>query len=211
MSVGKSIIRVGADQRVRGETRFGVDLANETGLFLACVRAANGPARIKGIDALQALKLPGVVRVFTAADVPGQHRLGIIPVSKDQEFLAVDTVRHAGQAVALVAAETREEAQAGARAVKLDLEGLPGVYDAAMALADGAPLVHPDHPTGNLLKHANIRKGDVDEALARASVVVKADYTTRRIEHGALETEGGRAEYQDGRGDRLGQLSESPL
>ena len=199
MSVGKSIIRVGADQRVRGETRFGVDLVNEPGLFLACVRAANGPARIKGIDASKALKLPGVVRVFTAADVPGQHRLGIIPVSKDQEFLAVDTVRHAGQAVALVAAETREAAQAGVRAVKLELEGLPGVYDAAMALAEGAPLVHPDHPTGNLLKQAHIRKGDVDEALAKAAVVVKADYTTRRIEHGALETEGGRAEYQDGR------------
>ncbi len=199
MSVGKSIHRVGAVKRVRGETKFGFDAAAKPGLFLACVRAQKAPARIKAINPTPALAQPGVVRVFTAADVLGEHKLGIIAVSRDQEFLAVDTVRHPGQAVALVAAETPETARAGARAVKLELEEMPGVFDAAEALKDGAPLVHPDHPTKNLLKQTNIIKGDVDAALSEAAVVVKGDYTTSRLEHGALEMEGGRAEYQDGR------------
>ena len=126
--------------------------------------------------------------------------LGIIPVSKDQEFLAVDLVRQPGQAVALVAAETRQAALAGARAVKVDLEPVPGVFDPAEALAPGAPLVHPEHPTGNLLsqhQHHKGRRGG--KALADSAVVVEAEYTTSRLEHGALEMEGGRAEYHDGR------------
>jgi CO/xanthine dehydrogenase Mo-binding subunit len=199
MSVGKSIHRLGAVARVRGETRFGFDLADRPGLFLACVRAVSAPARIKDIDPGPALALPGVVRVFTAADVPGQHNLGIIPVTKDQEFLARDLVRHVGQTVALVAGQTREAALAGARKVRLDMEALPGVHDPWEALKEGAPLVHADHPGGNLLKETNIVKGDADAALTKAAVVVKGEYTTSRIEHAALEMEGGRADYKDGR------------
>jgi CO/xanthine dehydrogenase Mo-binding subunit len=145
------------------------------------------------------MAIGGVVRVFTAADIPGVNRLGIIPVSKDQQFLAEDVVLHRGQAVALVAADTYEAALAGVRAVRVDLEELAGVFDPEDALAEGAPLVHPEHPTGNLLRENRIFKGEVDEALAASHVVVEAEYTTGRLEHVALEMEGGRAEYDDGR------------
>jgi CO/xanthine dehydrogenase Mo-binding subunit len=73
------------------------------------------------------------------------------------------------------------------------------VFDPIKALEPGAPLVHENHPTGNLLKQTDIIKGDVDEALARADVVVTGEYTTERVEHGALEMEGGLAYYEDGR------------
>ncbi len=199
MRLGASTMRVGVRQRVRGEARFGFDQGRPGDLHLACVRAAKAPARLKRIEVGPALQVPGVVRVFTAADVPGVNRLGIIPVSKDQEFLAQETVRHVGQAVALVAAESQEAAWAGARAVRVELEELPGVFDPEAALAGDAPLVHPDHPSGNLLRETRIVKGEVEDALAASAVVVEAEYTTSRLEHVALEIEGGRADYQDGR------------
>ena len=199
MSVGLSLERVGARQKALGQARFGVDQAKDGDLFLACVRSEKAPARIMEIDSSPALALPGVVRVFTAKDIPGDPRLGIIPVSKDQEFLAVDTVKHPGQAVAFVAAKTKQAALDGARAVKLRLEEKPGVFSAQEALAKGAPLVHPDFPGGNLLAAKRIVKGDADEALRKSAVVVEAEYTTSRLEHSAIETEGGRAEYVDGR------------
>jgi len=199
MKLGASVIRVGGRERVLGETRYGFDQGRAGDLHLLCVRADKAPARIKSIDIKGALALPGVVRVFTAADIPGKNRLGIIPVSKDQEFLAAEIVRHRGQAVALVAAETYDAALAGARAVRLDLQALPGVFDPEEALADGAPLVHPDRPSGNLLKENRVVKGDADKALASSHVVVEAEYTTGRVAHAALEMEGGRAEYDDGR------------
>lgn len=199
MKLGASVLRVGGRERVLGETRYGFDQGQDDDFHLVCVRAEKAPASIKSIDFSQAMALPGVVRVFTAADIPGQNRLGIIPVSKDQEFLAEEIVRHRGQAVALVAAESHDAALAGSRAVRVELEEIPGVFDPEEALAEDAPLVHPDHPSGNLLKQNRIIKGDADEALASSHVVVEAEYGTGRVAHAALEMEGGRAEYRDGR------------
>jgi CO/xanthine dehydrogenase Mo-binding subunit len=199
MSLGQSLPRSGVKARVRGETRFGFDQPRPGDLHLACVRANQAPARIVEIDPSPALALPGVVRVFTAADVPGEHNLGIIAVSRDQEFLAQNTVRQAGQAVALVAAESRSAALAGARAVRVELEDLPGVFDPIAALETGAPLVHPEHPLGNLLRENKIKRGDADAALADSAVVGEATYTTSPLEHAALEIEGGRAWWEDGR------------
>ncbi|MBU1741504.1 MAG: xanthine dehydrogenase family protein molybdopterin-binding subunit, partial [Proteobacteria bacterium] len=165
-------------------------------LALAVVRAPLGPARIKGVDAAGALAKPGVVRVFTADDVPGENLYGIIAVTRDQPVLAQGLVRCPGEAVALVAAETLEQARAGARAMRVDLEPLPGVYDPGRALAPEAPLVHD---RGNLVRQTNIIRGDVETALAEAAVTVSGRYTTSMIDHAALEPEGGRAEWIDGR------------
>ena len=199
MSLGQSIIKLGTEAKVRGETRFGFDMPQAGDLQLACVRAPKAPAKIVAIDPSPALAIPGVVRVFTAADVPGEHRLGIIAVSQDQEFLAPSVVRQPYQCVALVAAETLEAARAGARAVKVDYDFQPGVYSYDEAMAPDAPLVQPEHPAGNLLRENKIRRGDADQALREAAVVVEATYTTERVEHAALEVEGGRAWWEDGR------------
>ncbi|MEW5911983.1 MAG: xanthine dehydrogenase family protein molybdopterin-binding subunit [Thermodesulfobacteriota bacterium] len=201
MSLGRSLIRVGAEERVRGRTVFGYDLERPGDLHLAAVRADQAPARILAIDPGPALALPGVLRVFTAADIPGENRLGIIASTRDHEFLAQELVRQQGQAVALVAARTLAQAQAGARAVAVAVryQPLPGVFDPAQALREGAPLVHPERPGGNLLHERRIRRGDAEAALRDSAVVVEATYTTSPLEHCALELEGGRAEYVDGR------------
>jgi len=199
MSIGWNVYRVGALARVKGETRFGADLGKPEDLHLACVRVRRAPSRLLGVDSSRALAVPGVVRVFTAGDIPGTRRLGIIPITKDQEFLAHKMVRHAGQAVALVAAETRESALAGSLAVTVSLEPLPGVFDPEEALSAEAPLVHPDHSASNLLTERIVSRGDAETALAESAVIVEAEYTTGVLEHAALELEGGRAECRDGR------------
>ncbi len=156
MSVGLSPVRRGALERATGRALFGADMARPGDLSLACVRAEAAPAVIKDIDPSAALKLPGVMRVFTAADVPGENRLGIIALTRDQEFLAQRIVRFKGQAVALVAAETIEAARRGALAVKVRLAPLTGVFDPQSSLKPGAPAVHE---SGNLLYERLIIKG----------------------------------------------------
>ncbi|MEW6139441.1 MAG: xanthine dehydrogenase family protein molybdopterin-binding subunit [Thermodesulfobacteriota bacterium] len=199
MIIGESPARVGALERVLGSVRFGADQGEQGDLVLVCARAERAPARIDAIDVTRALSVPGVVRIFTAADIPGVNRLGIIASTKDQEFLAEEYIRHRGQAFALVAAETEKAARKAARLIDVAVTELEGVFDPREALAEGAPLVHPDKKSDNLMNRRVIKKGDVEEALARSAVVHEAEYTTSFIEHAALETEGGRAWIEDGR------------
>ncbi|MFH1116746.1 MAG: xanthine dehydrogenase family protein molybdopterin-binding subunit [Pseudomonadota bacterium] len=199
MTIGESTARVGSWEKALGRARFGSDQGERGDLFLVCVRADRAPAAIEALDLDRASAMPGVVRIFTAADIPGEKLLGIIPVSKDQEFLAENIVRHRGQAVALVAAETEEAARKAAQAVEIRLSDLMGVFDHVEALAENAPQVHPGRPNGNLMTRRVIRKGDAESALGTCAVVHEAEYTTSFIEHAALETEGGRAWIEDGR------------
>ena len=199
MTLGQSPIRVGAFDRALGRVEFGYDQGKPGDLHLVCVRADQAPAKIESIDISKAMAVPGVVRIFTAEDIPGVNRLGIIAVTRDQEFLADKIIRHRGQAVALVAAETEAAARLAASKVALQLQDIPGVFNPFDALADGAPLVHPETRTDNIQSKRTIIKGNADEALAKSAVVIEADYTTTFIEHSALEPEGGRAWLEDGR------------
>lgn len=199
MTIGESPARVGSLEKALGRARFGSDQGEPGDLFLVCLRADRAPAVIEGLALDRALAVPGVVRIFTAADIPGEKLLGIIPVSKDQEFLAERIIRHRGQAVALVAAETEHAARKAARLVEMRLAELEGVFDPLEAMAENAPLVHPGRPGGNLMARRVIRKGDAEAALSNCAVIHEAEYTTSFIEHAALETEGGRAWIEDDR------------
>jgi CO/xanthine dehydrogenase Mo-binding subunit len=148
------------------------------------------------LDLTAAEKLPGVVRIFTAADIPGINQIGIMPMSKDQPVLAEGIVRCPGEAIALVAANKHQAALEGAKAVILELDLLPGVFDPLKALEPGAPLVQEK---GNLLFRQGVIKGSAEEALERSVYRLRRTYSTSPIEHGALEPEGGRAEWHDGR------------
>jgi CO/xanthine dehydrogenase Mo-binding subunit len=192
-AVGSSGPRLDGLSKVLGALRFAADRKVPGALHLKVVRSTEAHARLREIDAREALALPGVVRVFTAADVPGENRFGIIRVTADQPMLAEDRVRCVGEAVALVAAETAEAAREGADRVRVRWEPLPPVWTPEEALVPGAPLLHEK---GNLLFEQRIVSGDVEEAFAGAHAVVSRTYRTSMVEHAYLETEAAVASWE---------------
>lgn len=193
--IGASLPRPDAPGKVTGATLYPADLVRPGMLQLQVVFAHRPHARIRAIDTGLALQHPGVVAVFTAADVPyNAHGL----IDADQPVLCSDVVRFEGDKVALVVAESKEAAVAGAGLVVVEYEDLPVVTDPRKALAAEAPLVH-EHLGSNQLLHIPIRKGDVAQAFAEASVVLEETFTTSWQEHAYLQPEAGIA-FLDDRG-----------
>lgn len=187
--IGRPVPRLDGPEKVTGTTKYMTDLTFADGLVGRALRAAHPHAIIRRIDVSRAKELPGVVCVLTAADVPGLNAFGII--IQDQPVLAYDKVRMTGDAVALVAAESDEIAEAALRLIDVEYEPLPVVTDPAAALEPGAPLLHGG---SNLLQQTDLRRGDVARALAEADIVVEGTFHTPRQMHAFIETEGGWAQ-----------------
>jgi CO/xanthine dehydrogenase Mo-binding subunit len=193
-TVGTNVQRVGALERVTGEALFAGDMHMEGAVTLIALRSDRPHARIVNIDLASAMKTPGCLRIFTARDIPGRNRLGII--NKDQHLLAEHKVRCIGDPIALVAAETPEAAQLAVESIAVLYEDLPAVFDPEEALRPGAPLIHEK---GNLLGRRVVKRGSPDAAFKEADVVVERVYTTPHIEHTYLEPDAGLA-YVDSDG-----------
>ena len=192
-TVGHSLPRPDALGKVTGHAKYPADLVREDMVQLKAVFAHRPHARILSIDAAAALALPGVIAVFTAADVP-YNRYGLI--DEDQPVLCDDKVRYAGDRVALVAAQTVRAAEAAAKLVRVEYEDLPVVSNAHAGMAPDAELVH-DARGSNVLEHVRIRKGDVEAAFARAEVVIEETFETSWQEHAYLQPDAGIAYYED--------------
>ncbi len=175
---------------------FGVDQGKPGDLFLFLLRAYQAPSRISRLEVGAAQEIPGVVRVFTAADVPGINRIGIIPSTKDQPVLAEGIIRYRGEPVALVAAESEEAGLEALRVIRLELEPQPGSFDPRKVLDPGTPFIHEK---GNLLFQQQVVKGEAEEALHKSTYRLRNTYSTSPLEHGPLEVEGGRGDWQDGK------------
>jgi len=188
--VGASTRRLDAPAKVTGAIKYAADLWMPNMLHLQVLRSPHPHARIRGIDASAAKAMPGVECVITSDDVPGVDNFGVF--IEDQPVMARGVVRYVGEAVCAVAAETVEIARAAVRAIKVDYELLPGVFDPELALQDGAVQLH-DFAPGNVCKHTKIRKGDVEAGLKDADVVIEETYQTAPIEHAYLEPEAGLA------------------
>ncbi len=189
--VGHSVPRIGVAERLRGEPVFSADLEFDDCLVLKALRSTRAHAKLIGIDCRKALKIPGVVRIFTARDVPGTNLMGII--NKDQPLLATGKVRQVGEPIALVAAESEAAAENALEKIDVRYEDLPAVFTPAEALQPGAPKIHDK---GNLLFTRKINKGDVAQGFERCAVVVEKTYRTPWIEHSYLEPDAG-AGYVD--------------
>ena len=199
--IGKSTGRIDAQGKVTGETLFPGDLVGDDMLHMKIRFAGRTHARVLRIDTTSAEAAPGVVAVFTARDVPvNEYGLGI----PDQPVLCgpgsakeeADVVRWEGDHVALVVAETEEQAAAACELIEIVWEDLPAVYDVAEALRPGAPQLHPDYP-GNELVHWRIRRGDLAAGWAAADVIVESEYHTPYQEHAYLQPEAGLARIDD--------------
>jgi CO/xanthine dehydrogenase Mo-binding subunit len=189
--IGASIPRPDARGKVTGATTYPADLIRADMLQCKIVFAGRPHARIRRIDPTAALARPGVVAVLTAADVP-HNAYGLIEA--DQPALCGDVVRYVGDRVALVVAETAAIAEEAAKLVQVEYEPLPAVIDPRAAMAPDAPLVHAGRDS-NILEHARIRKGDVEQAFATADVVLEGEYRTSWQDHAYLQPEAGIAYY----------------
>ncbi len=185
--IGHSHPRPDVVEKVTGRAKFTDDYSFPGMLHGATLRAEHPHARILAIETEAAKALPGIHAVLTAADVPGQNRHGL--VYEDWPVLCADKVRYTGDAVAIVAADTLEQAEAALQAITVAYEPLPVVASAEQARQPDAPLVHETWPTGNLLEHIKVRHGDVAQGFAEADVIVENEYRTPAYDHFFMEPE----------------------
>jgi CO/xanthine dehydrogenase Mo-binding subunit len=199
--VGRSMRRVDADDKLRGDARYVGDMSVPRMLHGKLLRSPVAHARIVSIDTSAALAMPGVIAVLTGEDV-----LDIDPywghAIKDRPIVAIDRVRFAGEPVAAVAAVDEATAEAAVREIVVEYEELPVVGTLKEALAPDAPLVQdgPMRPglfhglgtlperDGNICYRYGIDRGDVDAAFASAAIVVAGDYTFPGVYQYAMET-----------------------
>jgi carbon-monoxide dehydrogenase large subunit len=197
---------IGASVKRREDGRFlagrghYVDDMNRPGQVYAAIRRSDRPhARIKSIDSSAAAAAPGVIAVYTGADMAADgigglpcgwqiHNKDGSPMAEPMHpVLAIGKVRHVGDPIAVVIAETKAQAKDAAELLVIDFEDLPGVADIRAASAPGAPLVH-DEVAGNVCYDWHIGdKGAVDAAFARAKHVVKLDLVNNRLIPNAME------------------------
>ncbi|HEX9892876.1 MAG TPA: xanthine dehydrogenase family protein molybdopterin-binding subunit, partial [Gemmatimonadales bacterium] len=198
--VGQGIQRNEDPKLLTGRALFVDDVHLPGMLHAALVRSDHAHARLRGIDTSAALKRSGVVAVYTAADLgeywrPGPLLVGPVPIpgvvyhEATQVPLVRDKVRHCGEPLALVVAESRYIAEDAAADVMVELEPLPAVTDLEAALAPGAALVH-DQLGSNLAAHAVQRKGDWAAARAAAGRIISRRFRYDRGVSGAIENRG---------------------
>lgn len=182
--IGKGERRVDALGKVTGRAKYAADYNAGHQLYGKVLRSEHPHARIVRIDTTAAKQLAGVEAVLTAQDIPGEKVIGI--VVKNQAILAVDKVRYLGDGVVLVAAKTREIAEAALKLIEVEYEPLPVVSDPEAALEADAPRIHG---ADNTFVHHKVRKGDVAKGLAEADFIIERRFQTPCIEHSYLEPE----------------------
>ncbi len=200
--VHQPLARHDAAEKIAGSTRFAGDLAYTGMLHARLVRSVVPSARLTRRDVTAARQVPGVVAVLLGEDVPNNEISVDVPgqtiavgaLKARMQILATERVRFHGEPIALVIAETEDALAEACEAVEVELEELPVISEPAQALAEGAFEVHEG---GNLLAEWRIDRGDVDDAFARADLVIEGEYTTQFVDHAYLEPEAGVAWYDD--------------
>ncbi len=211
---------IGASVRRKEDLRFltgrgnYVDDINRPGqLYAHILRSPHPHALIRGIDTSKAARAPGVAAVFTGADLAAE-KIGTLPCgwgvkNKDgspmkeppHQVLATERVRHVGDPVAVVIAETRAQARDAAEQIEVDYEALPAVTTSADATKNGAQLLWDDAP-GNVCYDWHIGDKDaVDAAFKKAYKVAKLDLVNNRLVPNAMEPRAAIGDYDPGTGD----------
>ena len=205
--------RVEDDALLRGQGRFGDDVTPQGALAACFVRSPHGFARIERIDTSAAKSAPGVVAVYTAADLAEAHyhsvshahpipgRGGKVAVSPHRPALAQDRVMHVGEPVAMVVAKTIGQAQDAAETVVVDYAPLAAVTDAREAVKPGAPQLWPEAP-GNIgfdwtapVDPDGKKQAALERAFKDAAHVVRVELTNQRLVVAALEPRSATASY----------------
>ena len=185
-SLGQRVPRIDVEEKVTGTGIYPDDIYLDGMIYGSAVRSAYPRARVLAIHTEEAEALPGVVGVFTAADIPGQNKVGHLKKDWDTMIAVGDITHYLGDAICLVAAETPEILAKAKELVRVDYEELPMVRSPREAMLPDAPLVHE---TGNLLAHKHIQRGNPAEAIAKSKYVLTQRFSTPWTEHAFLEPE----------------------
>ena len=206
MSVGQSPIRHDAAAKADGSIAYAGDAVPADALHAKIVFSGRAHARMVSMSTVAAERVPGVIAVLTAADVP-VNEYGLTKFDQpvlvgldDTGRAAVDSAvsRWEADQIAVVIAETASAAHAGANALEVDWTDLELVADIDEALAADAPLIHPeDGLDTNAYHHLRIRKGDLDAGWAAAEVVIDGTYDVPHQEHAYLQPESGTSSIDD--------------
>ncbi|WP_276813459.1 xanthine dehydrogenase family protein molybdopterin-binding subunit [Desulfurococcus amylolyticus] len=192
--IGKHVVRWDAISKATGKPIFTADLINllKNPVFVYSVRSKYAHALIKGIDVSEAVNYPGVIKVITSRDIPGINDVGY--VLPDQPLIADRKVRYIGDTVALIVAESLENARDAGERVHVDYEPLEVYLDPLQIIEWNGlkekphTLIH-DERGSDVLTRYKIRVGDVEKAFKEASVIVENEYRTPMQEHAYLEPE----------------------
>ncbi len=217
--IGKSVTRIDALEKISGAALYADDIDFGPNLLYAeIVASTEAHAMITSIDVSEALKVPGVYKVFTGADFP--YKFGLY--MKDRYVFAQDRVRFVGEQVAAVVARSPQAAKQGARKVKVQYTPLPAVLDQMSALAEDSVKLHPDVENyervpwffpkagSNVAHWRKTRKGDPEAGFAQATYILEDTYTVPRYAHCALETHVAIGKYDLGGRLTVWSSSQSP-
>src|SRR3981081_1975634 len=207
--IGASVVRKEDRRFITGKGRY-VDDIKIVGLTHAhFIRSPHAHAKVKSIDSSEAMNMPGVVGVLTGQrivdDKVGNLMCGWAITSKDGSpmkmgawpAMAPETVRFVGQAVAVVIAETKNQAKDAAEAVVVTYEELPAAADIRAAIKPGAPQLHPEAPGNVVYDWALGDEAAVKDAFSKAANVVTLELTNNRLVPNAMEPRAAIAEYNE--------------
>jgi aldehyde oxidoreductase len=190
-AVGARIQRLDGKRKTDGTELFGADGWPQGVLMIRAVRSPYHRAAFRIGDPGGFIRAhPGIVRVFTADDVPGEDCYGVIPAFADQPVFARGEARFRGEAVAAIAGSRSAIDALDLQDFPIHWTPLPAVTSIAEALADEAPAVHPARP-GNILTGGKVVRGNADAGFLAADAVVEAEFETGFAEHAPIEPEAG--------------------
>ncbi len=217
--VGRKALRVEGVGKVTGEAVYVSDMALPGMLHAQVKKSPHARARIIRIDTSKAEALYGVRAVIVGKEL--NYKLGLYVVDKD--ILAKDEVRHYGEAVAGVAADTIEIAKAAVDLIEVEYEVLPAVLNHMDALKADAPLVHPNlgkydyvpvfspQAGTNIPNLSKLRKGDVEKGFAESEWIVEREYTNPSVQHVPMETHVAIVEWKTGDEVNIWSSAQSPF
>ena len=185
MSIGARFPKSDGVAKADGSGIYADDISLPRMLYAKILRSPHAHARIRGIDLGAALAHPGVVATLVGAELPAKY--GVIPWTQDETALAVEKVRHVGDAVACVAAVDERTADEALALIQVDYEVLPAVLSPEDALEHPEIKVNEKAKIGNITKHVHLQFGEVDEAVASAAAVARETYRYAGSTHVPIE------------------------
>lgn len=184
--IGTRLPKYQAQDLVLGQHRY-VDDIRLDGMKIGALKFSDHPrAVIKSMDLSAAQAHPGVLRVFTAEDVPGDRHIGLIKQDWPLMIAVGETTRYVGDVLAIVVAETDAVAREAVGMIDIDYEALEPITDMHAALLEDSPSIHEG---GNVLSQSITNRGDLEQSMAESAYTTHGVYETQMIEHGFMEPE----------------------